>query len=273
MGCRLAIGLNVRTGELVSSFASSVQASQKGRKMKSQLLELLEDPDERSYELLDRTLEAVKHIIKHGKDFEAKATIEGIRLQKEDVLNRISKLLREHYTHIPDEQRFAFLDAYQNYGKRLFRWACDSIKERKIDYIEYQSLKNTRDDLFRREALLLRIDTDTMRKDTDTMIKGSEQTEVYTEINFAERTITIGDKKYSITSPKQWEFVNELKTNKKNGRITFSKDWKNSLDGLRRTLNGKNNLHRIIDFTKDGYKLKTKVTLIADGQVGIRPTY
>lgn len=98
---------------------------------------------------------------------------------------------------------------------------------------------------------------------------------VYCSIDCATRSITIGSKKFTITSENQWDFVRRLIQGLKDGelvpRLEGETDYKNSVDGLRRKLSRKN-LHHIIISNNDGYKLHPSVNIINTGQIGIRRT-
>jgi len=120
----------------------------------------------------------------------------------------------------------------------------------------------------------------TITKDTATNseldTKEKEQnTEIYTAIDCAKRSITIGGKSYSITSETSWEFLRLLITNQKQDKLTprldGAIDHKNAVDMLRRKLTTEG-LSRIIDFLDGGYKLKPSVSVRYAGQAAIRKT-
>jgi hypothetical protein len=98
---------------------------------------------------------------------------------------------------------------------------------------------------------------------------------IYSAIDVATRTITIGEKSTTITSEIVWEFIKDLITASKADRLvpryTGKQDNKNNVDRLRLAV-GKDNLKKLIISTGDGYKLSPDVKLLNSGQIGIRKT-
>jgi hypothetical protein len=103
----------------------------------------------------------------------------------------------------------------------------------------------------------------------------SEAAPIYTEINAAERTVTVGADECRISSEKIWDFFTTLIGNKKKGRHTPRSDglnnWKNAVDTLRRQI-GKDNLKQLLHFAGDGYYLRPSVKIKYHSQVAIRKT-
>jgi hypothetical protein len=91
----------------------------------------------------------------------------------------------------------------------------------------------------------------------------------YAEINLAERTITVGDRTHKIKNANTWQFLRGLVDTHKIGRVMPSREWKNALDTLRRQV-GKQDLRRIVSFTRGVYILGPSVRLTGGSQIGIR---
>lgn len=99
--------------------------------------------------------------------------------------------------------------------------------------------------------------------------------QVYIELNVAERTLTIGTKPYHITSEPVWGFLKTLVDNKRQDKVTpkidGAVDWKSSIDMLRRKI-GKENYKLVVTSTKGLYFLSPSVKVTGFGQVAIRKT-
>ena len=94
----------------------------------------------------------------------------------------------------------------------------------------------------------------------------------YREINYTDRTVTIGVMSYPISSIKAWAVLVELKDARRQREAVSSKDYKSAIDLLRRQLKGKENLRKIIQYVKGGYALHPEVKITNTSQVGIRRT-
>jgi len=98
---------------------------------------------------------------------------------------------------------------------------------------------------------------------------------VYIAMDIANRTVTVGSKTTNITSEKVWDFLKDLRSAKRDDRIVphldGAVDNKNNVDQLRRKI-GKDELHKLVIFANDGYKLNPATKIINDAQIGIRKT-
>jgi len=99
----------------------------------------------------------------------------------------------------------------------------------------------------------------------------TEEPSIYIELDLAERKLIIGADQYMISSEKVWDFLKELATKKKSGRLTSRLEWKNQVDMLRRQIK-KDNLRKVIKFTNGGYLLQPYVEVKYGSQIGIRRT-